>query len=120
MMGLFNVTVGVGHPGGGDLSEVSAMVDTGAAHSVLPESLLTNIGIEPVEQRTFELADGNQVEYPMGIVRLCIDDRQWHCPVIFGPNDQYLVGATTLETFSFMVAPEGERLVPKIYRARPI
>ena len=46
MMGLFNVTVGVGHPGGGDLSEVSAMVDTGAAHSVLPESLLTNIGID--------------------------------------------------------------------------
>ena len=32
-MSIFNVTIGVGHPNGDDLSEVSAVVDTGALHS---------------------------------------------------------------------------------------
>lgn len=118
-MGLFNVTVGVGHLNGGDVSQVSAMVDTGAAHSMFPESLLTTMGIEPVERRPFEFANGAKGELSIGVARLRIDDREWPCLVIFGPDDQFLIGATTLENFSFMVDPEGERLVPKVYRARP-
>ena len=38
-MGTFTVEVGVGHPVGGDLAPVSAMVDTGSIHSMVAESL---------------------------------------------------------------------------------
>ena len=38
-MGTFNVLIGVGHPSGGDLTEVLALADTGATHTVLPASL---------------------------------------------------------------------------------
>ena len=34
------------------------------------------------------------------------------CPVIFGPDDQYILGATSLETLGFVVDPIGEELMP--------
>ncbi len=119
-MGVFNVTIGVGHPNGGDFTEVPALVDTGAAHSMLPESLLRYLDIHPVESSLFELADGNKVEYSLGVARIVIEGRQWPCLVIFGSEDEYLLGATTLGNFSLMVDPEGQRLVRKTYRSRPI
>ena len=43
-MGTFNVLIGVGHPSGGDLTEVLALVDTGATHTMLPASCWSNTG----------------------------------------------------------------------------
>ena len=37
-MSMFKVSIGVGHPDGGDLAPVHPVVDTGAAHSMLPAS----------------------------------------------------------------------------------
>ena len=119
-MGIFEVTVGVGHPGGGDLVPVSATVDTGAAHSMMPESLLRQLSMAPREQAGYALADGRVVEYGYGMARFGIDGREWPCPVIFGPDDEYLLGATTLEIFRLTVDPAGQRLLPAEYRARPI
>ena len=119
-MGTFTVTVGVGHIDGGDLTPVEATVDTGAEHSMFPESLLRHLHLEPWERRYWTLADGNDVAYGCGVARLAIDDRQWHCTVIFGPEDMYLLGATTLENFNLMVDPIEGKLVPKTLRARPI
>ena len=42
-----------------------------------------------------------------------------YCPVIFGPEDQYLVGATTLEFFNLMVDPVAGALISRVPRARP-
>ena len=49
-----------------------------------------------------------------------IDGIEWHCPVIFGPEDQYLLGATTLEIFNLMVDPVAGELIPRVLRARPL
>ena len=119
-MGTFTVTIGVGNPGGGDLVPVEAMVDTGAAHSMMPESLLSRLRLEPSERFYYTLADGSEVEYGYGMARFGIDDREWPCPVIFGPDDEYLLGATTLEIFNLMADPVGQRLLPASYRARSI
>ena len=119
-MGSFNVTMGVGHVDGGDLTDVSAMVDTGAAHSILPASLLAYLNVLPRRQDRYVLADGSEKEYGYGVARISIDSEEWPCPVIFGDEDVYLLGATTLEIFGLMVDPVGERLLPRTYRARPI
>ena len=119
-MGAFTVTIGIGNPGGGDLVPVAAMVDTGAAHSMMPESLLSRLRLEPSERFRYTLADGSEVEYGYGMARFGIDDREWPCPVIFGPDDEYLLGATTLEIFNLMADPVGQRLLPASYRARSI
>lgn len=119
-MGKFWVTVGVGHPYEGDLAEVSALVDTGATHSMMPDSLLTQLHIEPVVQRSIRFADGGRERRGVGVARIAYRGEEWPCPVIFGPEDQYLLGATTLEAFALLVDPIEGELVPEEYLARPL
>ena len=118
-MGVFNVTIEVGDPSGGDLTEVSAVVDTGAIHSMVPESLLSNMHIEPLARRTLSIADGSEVSWGVGEARIAYDGEEWICPVVFGPDDLYLLGATTLEAFGLMADPVNQILIPVVYRARP-
>ena len=111
-MGTFNVEIGVGHPAGGDLFPVSAMVDTGATHSMMPQSLMTRLRIAPLRTSRYSIADGNTVEYAVADARFGIDEQVRYCPVIFGPEGEFLIGATTLEIFELIVDPMGQRLVP--------
>ena len=94
------------------------MVDTGSIHSMFPASLLSQMGVEPLEYGQYGLADGSVVEFGFGMANIGIEGRELPCPVIFGPDDQYLLGATALEIFTMQVDPVGERLVPKKLRAR--
>ncbi len=119
-MGAFEVTVGVGRLGDGELTPVMAMVDTGAAHSVMPESLLKRLGLTPMEYRPFAIADGSEVEYGYGMALFGIKGREFPCPVVFGVEGQYLLGATSLQIFNLMVDPLEEQLVSKPLRARDI
>ena len=118
-MGTFNVTIGVGHSDNDSLTEVSATVDTGATHTMLPSSLLTQLNVEVRDQREFIMADGSEVSWGFGQARIALNGMDWVCPVVFGPEGQYLLGATTLETFNLMVDPVGEGLIPRVLRARP-
>ena len=104
-MGAFYVDIGVGHPLGGDFLPVTALVDTGSTHSVIPESLLASLSLAPVERRTYRIADGNFIQHDVGEARFRIYDRERTCTVIFGSEGQYLLGATTLEVFDLMVDP---------------
>lgn len=104
-MGTFRVDISVGHPHGGDLHPVSALVDTGAGHSMMPAALLEQLGLTPLERLRFKVADGRRVEYDVADARFNIFGRERFCPVIFGPEGQYLLGATTLEIFNLMVDP---------------
>ena len=119
-MGLFEVAVGLGRIDDGELTPVTALVDTGAAHSVMPESLLTWLGLTPIEYRPYTIADGSEVEYGYGMARFGIEGREFPCPVIFGAESQFLLGATTLQIFNLMVDPSEEQLVTKPLRARAI
>ena len=111
-MSLFQVDVGVGNLEGGDLAPVRAVVDTGAAHSMLPASLMEHLRIRPHREVGFILADGSQVRYGYGFARFSIDGDECPAPVIFGPEDNCLLGASTLEAFNLLVDPAGERLLP--------
>ena len=120
-MGQVYIDIGVGHPAGGDLTPIqNVLADTGAANTMLPESLLERLHIEPLEYDRWEFADGSTHELGFAMARISIDGRIFHCPVIFGPEEQYQVGATTLETFRLMVDPIGQALVPREFRSRPI
>ncbi len=111
-MSLFQVDVGVGNLEGGDLAPVRPVVDTGAAHSMLPASLMEHLRIRPHREVGFILADGSQVRYDYGFARFSIDGDEGPAPVIFGPEDNCLLGASTLEAFNLLVDPAGERLLP--------
>ena len=122
-MGTFSVLIQVSNLEDGDLETIpDALVDTGAGHTMLPGSLLAHHRAPVIGKREFVIADGDSRQYDIGVARIAIpgaSEERWPCPVIFGPEDQYLVGATTLEAFSLMVDPESALLVPRRHNARP-
>ena len=118
-MGTFTVPLEISHPDGGDQLGVSAVVDTGSVHTMLPQSLLTQIHIQPVMEKSFRFADGKEHRLGVGLCRLAWQDMQFDCPVIFGPEEKYLMGATTLEIFDLAVEPSLRSLVQRIHHERP-
>ena len=111
-MGTFRVPLQVGNPDNGLVQTVEALVDTGATFSMMPSSLLEELGIEPVRSVTFRIASGEAVEYPTGVASFAAEGLDEVARVIFGPEDHYLMGATTLEDLLLVVDPVGRRLVP--------
>ena len=122
-MGLVYVNIQVGHQDGGEMIHVpDVLVDTWAAHTVLPASLLSGLHVEPKEAIKIALADQSEVEWDVGQanIRIAGQPQTWTCPVYFCPKEEYLLGATTLEAFGLMVDPIETGLMRKPVRARPI
>ena len=120
-MGIFRVDIKVGNPNGGELKLLDAMVDTGATDAMIPASVLVGLGVKAKDEpETFELADNSTMDFPVGTARLIVEGRDRDCPVIFGPEGQALLGATSLEILGFGVDPIGQELIPLRRRIRPI
>ena len=123
-MGFVYANIQVGHQDGGDMIDIpNVLVDTGSAHTVLPASLLSELHIEPKDVvRVAFPGQSEAVEWGIGQANIRIAGRQqtWVCPVYFCPEEEYLLGATTLETFGLMVDPVETGLMRKPVRARPI
>lgn len=101
-MGLFWQTVKVSGAQDGDFKEMPALVDTGAMDSVFPASFLAALQVQPLTTYTYRLADGSLVDLPYGQASIEIKGETRVCPVVFGPDDVALLGATTLEIFKLM------------------
>ncbi len=112
-MGLFRTTIEVGSPADGKFVEIKPIVDTGATYSMLPNSLLKErLGLSPLEKMTFTLADGSRQTYDLGEARFRIEERERTSPVIFGPDDVYLLGAVSLQSFGLIADTTHHRLIP--------
>ena len=119
-MGVFEVPLDIAVSPEREPTTVSATVDTGAIHSMIPASRLQQLDVKPVDRFIYGLADGRQVEYDYGMACLKLETLPFfYCPVIFGPEHQYLVGATTLEIFNLMVDPVDGALIRRVPMARP-
>ncbi len=117
-VGTFNVHFSVRSADGNRSLELVGMVDTGALYSIIPASVLDNLGIARDEQEHFYLsdgsvADGSVIDMSIGLALIEIDDRSRTVHVAFGPaDDVVLIGAMTLERFGVAADPVHERLVP--------
>ena len=97
--------------------EVRFTVDSGAGHSVVPRSVLQELGIEPHSTRTFYMVDGQGIDRQMGGADFEYLGERSHAPVIFGEEgDEALMGATTLEGFGFVLDPFRRELRPMLMR----
>ena len=92
-MGTFTITIRV--MGKGRHAErvdiVPVLVDTGAAHTMLPGDLLEYLGVEREWRQEFELGDLTRKQFDMGIATLGIEDVERQCPVMFGPEEEGLL-----------------------------
>ena len=114
-MGVFKETVRVGNPRGGDFLEIAALVDTRAAAFMFPRSLLGEIHLQPLASYLYAVADGRKMEFPYGQAIIEINGTARICPVIFGPEDEALLGATTLEIFKLVADPVNQALSPATF-----
>jgi clan AA aspartic protease len=110
-MGTFRVNLWVGNLFTDAGANVEALVDTGATHSMIPGSLLQELGIEPVETRLSRIADGSRKELQTAWARFSAEGRNAVARVSFGPDGIYLIGATTLEDMGLAVDPADRRLI---------
>jgi len=86
-------------------AEVELLADTGAIYTVLPSSILRDLGIEPISKRRFRLADNRVIERDVGVIGIQIEDRWTYTPTVFGDEGVYLLGVVTLEELGLEVDP---------------
>ena len=112
-MGTFKWPLRVSSMDGQQVRDIEATVDTGAAYTTLPASLLRELVVEPMGQRRFLLADGRRVDMDYGRAWATINGDSEVTIVVFGEDDApALLGAYTLEGLALAVDPTSQRLVP--------
>ena len=112
-MGTFKWPLRITNMDGHQALEIEATVDTGAAYTTLPTSLLRELGVAPMGKRRILRADGRRIEMDYGEARATVDGESVTTLVVFGEDDApALLGAYTLEGLALAVDPVEQRLVP--------
>ena len=111
-MGTFTEVIKVGTSDRRRFEAVEALVDTGATYTMLPSSLLRELGVTPIETRTFTIANGQRIRREIGEAVVQIGDRALTTLVVFADDEATpLLGAFTLEGFSLAPDPVHQQLV---------
>ncbi len=113
-MGLTVVKMEVGNPARPDVTEtMEFLVDSGAAFSVVPIPVLERLGIKPLTQQEFCLANGTIITRKRGVALFRYQGRVGGADVIFGEEgDCLLLGVLTLESLGFALDPLKRELRP--------
>ena len=93
--------------------DLNGLVDTGAAYTRVPASILDELGIERFETRTFSLADGSRREMSIGLMDLELDGRIRTVYVLFGDErGKVTLGSMALSAFALAADAKNRRLIP--------
>jgi clan AA aspartic protease len=113
-MGITYVDVEIGNPSTPELTEkVECLVDSGAIYSVVPATILQKLGIKPLGEETFRLADGTKIKRKKGVAFFRFGERIGGADVIFGEvGDHQLLGVLTLEALGLALDPLKRELRP--------
>lgn len=112
LVGLTHVTVTIRNPG--DLTrkwQGVFLVDTGAIDCMVPANHLHHIGIRPRGVRDYQLADGTEVNYEIGVAEVEFFETIVGATVVFGGDDvEPILGVTALESAGIVVDPRTQEL----------
>lgn len=113
-MGITVLEVGIANPSTPDATEkIEFLVDSGAVYSVVPAAVLARLGISPLAEETFRLADGSKIVRKKGVAVFRYGERVGGADVIFGEEgDSLLLGALTLEALGLSLDPLRRELKP--------
>jgi clan AA aspartic protease len=113
-MGLTVLEIEVGNPANPEVTKkVDFLIDSGAIYSVVPTPVLEKLGIQPIAEEEFRLADGTKVVRKKGIALFRYGERVGGADVIFGEEgDHKLLGALTLEALGLVLDPLKRELKP--------
>lgn len=113
-MGLTVLELEVGNLANPDVTEkLEFLIDSGAVYSVVPTPILEKLGIKPLAEQAFRLADGSKIVRKKGGAVFKYGDQIGVADVIFGePGDSLLLGAFTLEALGLALDPLRRELKP--------
>jgi predicted aspartyl protease len=106
-VGLTGLEIEVGSPANPEVTErIDLLIDSGAIYSVVPTPILERLGIRPLAEQQFRLADGSKIVRKKGVAVFKYGERIGGADVIFGePGDSSLLGAFTLEALGLALDP---------------
>lgn len=110
--GAIRVEVTLSNPADRSRSWTGPMlVGTGATNSVVPRPILAALGVVPEGRKTYELADGTEVQMNIATIRIELMGELTAGLVVFGRTDaESLLGVTALESVGVEVDPRNQRL----------
>jgi len=113
-MGLTVLEIEVGNPAYPDVTiAVEFLIDSGAVYSGVPTPILEKLGIRPLTEQEFRLANGTKIVRKKGIALFKYGDQIGGADVIFGEEgDSMLLGAFTLEALGLVLDPLRRELKP--------
>ncbi len=99
---------------GGAHADVRFLIDSGAMYSLLPDPVWRAIGLEPMREMTFSMADGTPMHRQVSECHFTFPQGRGHSPVILGlpGDDQPLLGVVTLEMLGLVFDPFRRTLHP--------
>lgn len=93
--------------------EVRFLVDSGATYTVLPEAVWKSIGLKPLREHDFILADGTVIKRKISECYISLPQGEGHTPVVLGEADDHaLLGVVTLEILGLVFNPFKRTLQP--------
>ncbi len=114
-MGVFQFPIQVVDQSGQVIETVNAWVDSGSAYTWLPAAVRDRLGLAPVEDRAFKLANGVLERRPVAQVRISLGGPSFSTYCAFAEeDDECLLGAIALEEAGLAVDTVNRRLVPAI------
>lgn len=112
-MGTFTYPLRITGMDGERSVDIEATVDTGALYTMLPASTLRDLGVGPIDSRTFLIGDGSSVSMDIGQAWVALDGLSVTTLVAFAEDDAPpVIGRYTLDGLGLAVDPVEQRLVP--------
>ena len=112
-VGTFSVDFVIWNRDRSESRTLNGLVDTGASYSLVPESILDELGVEREEALNFRLADGSRRELFIGRTDMELQGHIRNVYVVFGADDNnVLLGAMALEAFALAADATHRRLIP--------
>ena len=98
----------------GQTADLRGLVDPGALYSLIPGSVLSELGVKPFGSMNVQFANGDVQRWNRGLVEAEMLGQRVPILVFFGSDDErVLIGAHTLEAFAYDVDVIKGELVPK-------
>ncbi len=113
-MGLTTVEIEVANPATPENGRtIEFLVDSGAMYPVVPTPTLNELGIKPIAEQKFRLADGSTIRRKKGIAAYRYMEYVGGADVIFGEEGDYtLFGALGLGALGLALDPLKRELRP--------
>lgn len=121
-MGFTELTLAVSHPCDSEFDlqrsrPVTFLIDSGAIYSVVPQTVLSELGIVPYSVERFSLADVTKISRQVGQAAFTYQGKTRVSPVVFGEEgDATLLGVMTLDALGLVLDPLKRELRPMAMR----